>query len=203
MNSVPDDEFGESSQPETVEATTPTKYRVQGKCLVVRNGAVMPQFCIKTNVAVSPTEMETRHLTWIPTESSWFLLLGNLPFLAAYFMSKESVTITFGLSDRARHDLRNLRFAAMGASALTVISFLAFAIAPSPISYGMAIALFIGAAVFWAKAVELVQIKKHLGGEFWIVGCSKPFLSRIVDSQPFTFGFDQIQGGPLVSECPD
>ncbi len=88
-------------QAPTVDASaelSTAKVRVEGKCLVVTSGAVLPPFCVKTNTAVQQQDYQQRRLSWCPTIVGLLILLSGLMLILIYFIVRKRCTITFGLS---------------------------------------------------------------------------------------------------------
>jgi hypothetical protein len=156
-----------------------TNARVEGKCLVVTSGAVLPPFCVKTNTAVQQQDVQQRRLSWCPPIVGLLILMSGLLLILVYFIVRKQCMITFGLSPAVRKKYRNRRIfkiiavivlffalpftAAIDSTAVIVTVFILFLVA--------VISLFIGNSP--------LAITNHRKGEFWISGCSKEFLSHV------------------------
>jgi len=86
-----------------------TNARVEGKCLVVTSGAVLPPFCVKTNTAVQQQDVQQRRLSWCPPIVGLLILMSGLLLILVYFIVRKQCMITFGLSPAVRKKYRNRR----------------------------------------------------------------------------------------------
>ena len=160
-------------------AISTVNVRVEGKCLVVTSGAVLPPFCVKTNTAVEPQDIQQRRLSWCPPIVGLLILLSGLFLILVYFIVRKHCTITFGLSPAIRRKYRNRRIFKIIA---VIVLFFALPFTAAIDSIAVVITVFI---LFLVAVVSLfignspLAITKHRKGEFWISGCSKEFLTHI------------------------
>lgn len=154
-------------------------FRVEGKLLVVRSGAVLPPICVKTNQPVSPHDVVSRRLTWCSPLVALLILLSGLLLILVYFLVRRHCTLTFGLLPAVRRKYRNRRLvksiaaialffalpvtAAMDSTAVTIVVLVLFLVS--------IVSLFIGNSP--------LSVTNYRKGEFWIAGCSKDFLAGI------------------------
>jgi len=169
-----------SSQSPITDALSNSEIRVEGKHLIVRSDAVLPQFCVKTNEAVQQEDILQRRLSWCPPIVGLLILLSGLILIIVYFIIRKRCRITFGLSPAIRRKNRNRRIFKIG-SAIILFFALPFAAAiDSTLIIVMAFVLFLVSIVLIFVGNSPLTITKHNKGEFWIFGCSKEFLSRFM-----------------------
>ncbi len=160
-------------------ALPPTKVRVEDKYLVVTSGTALPSFCVKTNRAVQPQDIQQRRLSWCPPIVGLLILLSGLLLILIYFIVRKHCTISFGLSPDIRKKYRNRRVFKVIA---VILLFFALPFTAAIDNIAVVITVFI---LFLVAVVSLfignspLAITKHRKGEFWISGCSKEFLARI------------------------
>ncbi len=164
----------------SVKASAATaNVRVEGKCLVVTSGAVLPPYCVKTNTAVQQPDFQQRRLSWCPPIVGLLILLSGLLLILVYFVVRKHCTITFGLSPAVRKIHRNRRVFKIIS---VIVLFFALLVAAGVDSTGVIVTVFI---LFLVAVIALfvgnspLAITKHRNGEFWISGCSKEFLVHI------------------------
>lgn len=162
-------------------SSTSLDVRVQGKQLVVRTGAVLPAFCVKTNEVVRPEEMQNRSFTWCSPLVGLLILLSGPLLILVYFLLRKHCRLTFGLSPEIRRKYRNRKL--LKTLAIVVLFF------SIPIAAGAeSAAIVIGVVVAFLVAVvslfvgnSPLTVRAHRDGEFWIEGCSHEFLSRLAE----------------------
>lgn len=155
------------------------KLRVEGKCLVVTSGAVLPPFCVKTNTAVQQQDFQQRRLSWCPPIVGLLILLSGPLLILVYFIVRTQCAITFGLTPAIRKKYRNRRnFKIIAVIVLFFALPFTAAIDSTAVIITVSI-LFLVAAISLIVGNSPLAITKHRKGEFWISGCSKEFLSHI------------------------
>ncbi len=154
--------------------------RVDGKCLVVKSGVVLPLFCVKTNTPLSESNLRKKSLTWCPPYVFIFFLFCGLLSILMYFILRKQCSVTYGLSAEVR---RKYRTWLIVKSLIAVALFVAL-----PLTAGFddtvstaAIVLFLVSVIAVLVGNSPLSITNHQKGEFWISGCSSEFLSRIED----------------------
>lgn len=161
------------------EAMAHMGYRVEGNKLVVRPGAVLPPFCVKTNEPVGPEDVKSKNYTWCTPLVALLFLVSGLIAIIVYFIIRKHCTITFGLSPEKR---KMYRHRIIFKSIATVALFCAIPIAAAndnaPLIATVVI-LFIIALISLLVGNSPLTISSHRNGEFWVGGCSKEFLARL------------------------
>jgi hypothetical protein len=71
--------------------------RVDGKCLVVASGTVLPPVCVKTNQPVSEGDLVRKQFDWCSPWVALLLLVNVLVLLIVYFIVHKKCSLTFGL----------------------------------------------------------------------------------------------------------
>jgi hypothetical protein len=172
-------------------SATPHLYRIQGKFLVIRRNAVLPPFCVMTNLPVTPQEMVVCHLSYVDSDSGLLLILspvlGSLPFLFKDRSSEDTCMVTYGVSTSYKRSQSKRALLWLAVLSVSVVA-VAFAIFFKSVT-----AIAVSMAFLWPSLVILVMtfdsigVTKKTPGEFWISGCHKSFLSRI--DKPLQFDF--------------
>lgn len=174
-----DNPYQPPQSPVTGGSYDSTGLRVQGKSLVVTTGAVLPEFCIKTNVEVQPDDMQTRRFTWCSPILGLLILLSGLLLILVYFIVRKHCSITFGLSPEIRRKYRNRTlFKVVALIALFFAMPMAAAVDSTPLIIGVVLAFF-GVLALLLLGNSPLKVRAFRNGEFWIDGCSPEFLSRI------------------------
>ena len=157
-------------------------FRVEGKDLICRTGAVLPPRCVKTNEPVGSERMKTKTFYWT---SSWIyllLLIHLLVLLLAYFIIRKPVTLTFGISPaaRSRRIRQHLGFWMVFLGSIAAM----YGGIMSDTNWMMFVGLFgiiaCVVALLWIGSV-LRPVKRLSSGEFAMRGCGPEFLASIED----------------------
>lgn len=175
-------------------------YHRDGKLLVIRDGAVLPQRCILTNQALGPGDWtkrmaiyKTPFWVWLPVvvctlllsksgrSAEWVganvLFLVLLTSIAAIFANKK-VTLTYSLNRQARARLLQRRSIALLAAAAGGIAMMISFFRNEPVEiFGGALVL-LGCLAVLAISNALT-LRKHAKGWFSLKGCSKEFLDSL------------------------
>jgi len=152
--------------------------RVDGKLLVVKSGAVLPQYCVLTNSALQPPDMRQETLAWSPpfTDTvldrfALFALLGRL--------TKKHCLLTYGLSASVigrRKKWRAIKIGLAFVSAVMIVVFLALG---SDLIFAALIAFCSAVVLLLIDSGTTLAIVDHRNQEFWVGGCCKDFLERL------------------------
>jgi hypothetical protein len=167
VSTSPSESFAPSSLP-----------RVDGKCLVVSSGTVLPPICVKTNQSVSEGDVVRGNLYWCPT---WVVLAGAFSgplLILVYFIARKKCSIAFGLQPSLRRRLR-IQTLLTVIGAVTLFFALPFAAATdsTPVVISV-VALLIVAVVALFVGNSPLAVVKYREGMFWIEGFSGRFRSR-------------------------
>lgn len=150
-------------------------FRIDKGCVVVRNGDVLPAFCVKTNQQVSGKDYGPRQIKWTKEVRG-----PKFMKIISYFTSRQYCSLTYGIS-----------------SGFKTKALVIFLIKIALLLIGI-FGLFAGAAMLWNQFVILgflaiglvaaillpfgnqpLAIVHEENGEFWLKGCSKEYLNRI------------------------
>jgi hypothetical protein len=102
-------------------------WRLEGRTLIARNGATLPDVCLLTGEATPPARRLRVSLSWTPV---WFKMIAVLaPLLAvfAYDFFRRTSSLEIGLSPAGRKQRRRVALLALGAAASGVGLFLEIA----------------------------------------------------------------------------
>lgn len=120
-----DPQFNPYRSPDVAEVSgdaIPLYYR-DGKFLYVRDGAELPERCIRTNEKVDEAGWRKRkRLTWIPPWALIPILSGFLPFLILLLFLQKKAKITYSLSKDARESLFRRRCIGLGVMAFGLLA---------------------------------------------------------------------------------
>ena len=71
---------------------------IAGDELCVRNGSLLPPFCVETGAPVSESEMRKKQFYWCPNWIYILLLLNIFILIVVYLVARKECSVTFGLS---------------------------------------------------------------------------------------------------------
>ncbi len=163
-----------------------SRFRVDGKFLVVEPCAVLPAICVKTNQPVSKQHIVTKQYVWC---SKWILLLlplGLIPCVIVYYVIAKKCKLTFGLHPAAKRKFRNRILIKIAVTIGLLISPIVLILAVPNVD-NMYLSLLVG-VMFVLLIVSILllfvghsplKVVKHRRMEFWIAGCSMDFLANI------------------------
>jgi hypothetical protein len=158
---------------------SPNRIRVEGRCLVVRSGTVLPRVCIKTDQPVSEEDMVTRSVYWCSPLVLLLLLIGLVFVLIGYFVCRRKCTLTFGLSPEVRRRYRRRTLVKWSiAGVLLAVALLGGGVFPTEVVVILVI-LFIVALLVALVGNSLIAASSYRHDMFWIKGCSREFLARV------------------------
>lgn len=175
------------SAPATTDAPpvvpTDALYYREGDFLMIRDGAVLPARCIKTNLPAEPKDWTKQvQLTWTPPWIYIFLPFAVLPVLiiAAIISKRAKLTYTLCREERSRV-MKRKTFATLGIFAGIGTIFACFFAVNGNTSAILAIigvVLMIGSLVVIA-VTNAITVRKHRDGWFTIKGCRPEFLNSL------------------------
>jgi hypothetical protein len=150
-------------------------FHVDGKLLVVRSGAKLPPFCVKTNQELTEPQYSKRRIQWTKGTKG-----RGLKMIFSYFTSRSSCELFFGVSSsnkakRMMLFVAKLLFAVGGLIGM----FVAAVFGGDPIVMLGCLAVSIIAMGLLPFGNSPLAIVREENGSFWIKGCGKEFLSRL------------------------
>jgi hypothetical protein len=154
----------------------------EGDFLVVRDGAVLPTVCLRTNEPAGEGSWRMKvGIAWTPPWVFLLILLNILVLLIVALVTQKKAKITYSLSAAVRGSIvrkRGIGFFLL----LAAVTLFYFGITSSYESTGAyfqgGVAALIVALVFFVIANPL-KVVKHREGWFGIKGCSKEFLETL------------------------
>ena len=162
-----------------------SSYYVDGKRLVVRDGARLPNICIHTGVDMNEKKRQKRDLYWA---SPWWAALLVIPiiYLIVYFFVNKKFTIHYSVSTKAvvRRNIIKfllLLFVILGISGIIYALSLGMSDAKSLALISIIIATMSSIAI--SKLSTPFHPKKHQDGWLTVAGVSKEFLRKISEGQ--------------------
>jgi hypothetical protein len=161
--------------------------RVDGNCLVVASGTVLPPFCVKTNRPVSEGDLVRKQFDWCPPWVAILIIVNLLILIVVYFLVRKRCLLTFGLDPRVRKGYRRRMLLKIAAA---ILLFLAIPVVSALEANGSPIATIIVLVLFLVAVVSIfignspLSVAKHQKGMFWIKGFSKDFLQRFDQAPP-------------------
>lgn len=154
---------------------------VDGDCLVVRSGAVLPNRCVRTNQPTSFMEERRQTLYWAPSWIAILILLNLLILAIVYFVVRKACDITYSESQ----ELRSARRTRVLITSLVCVALFVGMIAG--IGYESAgvmivtiFGLLVGLITLLVVARGPIRPVKHKNGEFWLRGFSREYLDQLV-----------------------
>ena len=155
--------------------TLPT---VDGECLVVASGTVLPPLCVKTNEPVSKDDLIRKRFDWCSPWIAFSIALGAPILILVYFIARKKCSLTFGLHPHLRRKYRRrMVFKVVATIALF------FAI-PFSATFDAIAVLIIVMVLFLVALVSLffgnspLSVVKYRKGAFWVKGFSREFLAE-------------------------
>jgi len=161
------------------------RYFSDGKFLVVRDGAELPELCMLTNQPAGPGAWRKKvQIAWTPPWVFALILVNIIVVLVVMLLTQKKAKITYSLSAAGRGRIVRRRIigllllaAAVGAVAFCILQ------ADVPDWASVTIGL-LGVVSFIASLIVLlmanpIKALKHKDGWFRIKGCSGEFLSTL------------------------
>ncbi|MDA8745529.1 hypothetical protein N9N28_12930, partial [Rubripirellula amarantea] len=121
--------------------------QIDGDCLVVRSGTVLPHRCVKTNVPTTLSDERTKKLYWASPWIALLILLNLIILLIVYFVVRKSCDLTFSESPSSRGKRRKRTLLAVLASIFLFVVMLVAIMANSGVGMGLSIAGLLAALV--------------------------------------------------------
>lgn len=153
--------------------------QVDGKFLVVRSGAVLPPYCVKTGLPVAETEKITRKLTWTPIYVLIVFVISRLIGIILYFVVRKRCDITYSLAPAVKRKNKitqwSVFFIVLGCVGGI---FLGSSLNSGALIFASIVLLLVALIVLLISNSHL-SATKHENGKFWIKGCSPEFMKRI------------------------
>ncbi|MFK7911666.1 MAG: hypothetical protein AB8F34_13845 [Akkermansiaceae bacterium] len=167
----------------------PRNYYVDGKFLVVRHGAELPDRCIKTGVELPDAKRKKKTIYWAHPAWALLILAGLLVYFIVYLCIRKKVTLTFSLSKSAKNKKLVRMLACLGgAFGSLALAIFFFANSDSSDNYAMfgvfGMILFVVGLIAMSFTSHLYRIKKHQDGWYYLVGFSQQFLDAIQAEHP-------------------
>lgn len=165
-----------------------TGYFADGHLLVIRDGAILPSRCIKTNQPIGPADWtKTKKLTWTP-QWVWLLILVSpvvLIIVAIIVQKKANLTISLSRPIRSKQ-VKQSAFGWCGAALGLVILLFSAVQDQDWITWGIVggILLIVTGLIFVALASSMLRVAKFKDGWFSIKGCSPGFLKSLEEPAP-------------------
>ena len=161
-------------------------YFRRGNLLFIRDGAELPNRCIRTNEEIDGMGWHKRKLlTWIPQWAFLFIVAGFLPFVLLAVVLQKKAKITYSLSKHARKSLFRKRCIGLGLMAFGVLG--AFAAAKFIesdagifIILGCILMAFVGLII--SISVNALVVRGAKDGWFHVKGCSEEFLAGLPEA---------------------
>jgi hypothetical protein len=150
----------------------------QGNLLCIRNGAILPQMCIKCG-SPSGVRMYTRNLSWSPPWIYLLLLVNLLVCVIVLLCTRKTIRCTFGLCDVHR----TRRVVGLWSCTAGVLAGVAVVILGA-VNESAAIAL-LGVLLFFVALVSLIILSPLLrptridNGVATVKGASPAFLAKL------------------------
>ncbi|MBN2023719.1 MAG: hypothetical protein JW809_13110 [Pirellulales bacterium] len=157
--------------------------RVDGRCLVVRSGTVLPPVCVKTNQPVSNDEVVRQDFYWC---SPWVLLLifvNLLVLLIAYLIARKKCALLFGLQRTIRRRYRRRLLIKITVMVVSFVGCFYAGAADAPVLIVIALCVFAGALISLCIGQSPLKIRKHRDGWFWVQGCCVDYLTAIQQAE--------------------
>lgn len=155
-----------------------------GDLLVIRDGAVLPARCLKTNRPIGASDYTaTKKVYWTPGWVWALLLLSPLIALIVAAILQKKATLTYSLSRelRSRYMKRTaislgLFFVGLG---LLFVTFYVGKESLFGVGIGGGILLMITGLVLAVTLSKVISVKRFNDGWFYLKGCSPEFLDSL------------------------
>ncbi len=168
-------------------------YAVRDNQLVVEKYVELPAFCYKTGDAVVAGVDGKVYRKTINYSSPWLALLillgaiGIIVYVITHCCTRKPVVVGYHLSDKAIKKLFRKRLIAysicgliLGVSILGITQGNSYGINSSFIVLGFAgIAVALISALVTASVTNVMRVKKHVYGSFYLAGAGQAFINRL------------------------
>jgi len=164
--------------------TNAASYYVDGKNIVVRDGAELPNYCIKSGVPLPDGKRHKKTLYWAHPAWALLILAGLIVYAIVYLCVRKKVTLHYSLSPQVKKKRFFISFATLLATFGGIGMAVYFMVSPVANSdNGMYIVagfiIFFVGLVMAAVFSNFLRPKKHNDGWFTIKGVGKEFLKAI------------------------
>ena len=178
------------SAPQAAEVTSRAaqvdqgSYYVDGKRLMVRDGAQLPNICIHTGADMSDGKRRKKVLYWASPWWALLILVQIIVYLIVYLCIRKKCTVYYSASPKALMKRRGIITLLL----LLLIGSIAGMISPLIITEESTALLVLGLGGFVTMLVSIIAIsmyasplrpKKHIDGWFSLAGANKEFLRKI------------------------
>lgn len=166
----------------------PQSYYVEGKNLVICNGAMLPNLCVKTGKPLPDAKRTKKTLYWAHPAWALLIFINLLIYAIVYLCIRKKVTFHYSISPQAKRK----RFALVSSSLLLTFGSLAagiyFLMADDPTGANTPFALagfilFLIGLIMIAIVSNSLRIKKHRDGWFTLAGTGKEFRAAVQAEQ--------------------
>lgn len=157
--------------------------RVDGRCLVVTSGTILPACCVKSNLPVAESEVKWKRLRWCSPWVSLWIILSGLLLIIAYFLVRKNCNLAYGLQPNIRKKYRMWKMLKILAVFVLLFSL------PYSAAYASTSVMLTVFILFFAAVVSLffgnspLYVQSYKDGLFWIGGFSEEYLQRISSGQ--------------------
>jgi hypothetical protein len=176
------DDINPYQSPETSPLDAPAEHAdgrpwVDGGCLVVASGTVLPPVCVKTNERVSENDLMRKDYHWCSPLVGLLVLASGLLLILVYFAARKKCSVTFGLHPRVRWKYRRRVLLKVVA---TIVLFLAIPYSATVDDTALpflVMVLFLAVIVSFFIGNSPLSVVKYRKGMFWVEGFSREFLA--------------------------
>lgn len=150
---------------------------VDGKCLVVASGTVLPAVCVKTNQPVSQEDLVEKRFYWCSPIVGLLIVVSGLLLMLVYFVARRKCLLTFGLQPKLRRKYR--RRVIVKTVAVIGLFFAIPVSAESEVLMLTVLVLFLIAVVSLFFGNSPLSVVKYRDKAFWIAGFSEEYLAEM------------------------
>lgn len=156
-----------------------SRWIVENDMIVGRSPLVLPPLCVKCGGA-SPDDVRCRsRLHWFPAWVYLFLLLGILPAVLLYYVTRRSVRVEYSLCVKHLAGLRRRRFIGIGLL-VAFVAMLAVVVLTKIVVLGLVPAvLFVACLVALADARSAIRVVEREGHVFALQGFGADFITAV------------------------
>lgn len=180
------------------DATTAERFAdfpsVDGKCLVVASGTVLPPVCVKTNQRLSEKDLVCKRFEWCTPWVALLVLLSPLLLILAYFLVRRKCSLTYGLHPQIRKKYRKRILLKIVAAIVLLLAIVLSASVDAAAVAMLFVFLFLVSLVWLFVGNSPLSVVKYRKKMFWIKGFSDEFLATfepVVLGEPIAAPADQ------------
>jgi hypothetical protein len=152
---------------------------VEGKCLVVASGTILPAVCVRTNQPVSKDDLLRKQFDWCTPWVALLVLVSALLVIIAYFVLRKRCWLTFGLHPELRKKYRRRMIFKVVVVLALIAAIVLFASMDAPVGVGITIILLVVAVIALFIGNSPLKVAKYRQGRFWIKGFSEEYLASM------------------------